>query len=163
MNIRPATSADALSLSSLSMDVQTLHAKQHPDIFKVPKSEDFAMSFFEEMLTDPFVRIFIAEQGGEALGYILCRLVERPETPFTFAARLLHIDQISVRPAVQGRGVGAALMFRAEAVATDWGAERIQLDSWDFNTSAHAFFEHLGFQKFHYRFWRHLHGNEKVP
>ena len=163
MKIRQAISTDSSLLSSLCMDVQNLHAKHHPDIFKVPRREDFAASFFEEMLADPAVRIFIAEEDEGAVGYIFFKLVERPENPFTLAARLLHIDQISVRPAAQGRGVGVALMQQAETVAREWGAERIQLESWDFNTSAHAFFEQLGFQKFHYRFWRHLHGNEKVP
>jgi hypothetical protein len=77
MKIRQAVSADSLLLSSLFVDVQNLHAEQHPDIFKVPQSEDFAISFFGEMLADPAVRIFVAEEDGEAVGYILCRLIER--------------------------------------------------------------------------------------
>ena len=158
MNIRQATSADALCLSSLSIDVQSLHAKHHPTIFKLPQSEDFAVSFFEEMLADPAVRIFIAEEDGSAVGCLFCKLIERPENPFTFAMRSLHIDQISVRPAAQGMGVGKALMKQAEMLAREWDVKRIQLDSWDFNTSAHGFFEHLGLQKFHFRFWRQLQG-----
>jgi diamine N-acetyltransferase len=154
MNIRQTTSADTLRLSSLCMDVQSLHAKHHPDIFKLPQGEDFAVSFFEEMLVDPSVSIFIAEEDGNAVGYMLCKLVERPETPFSFARRLLHIDQISVRPAAHGQGVGTALMQQAEMLAKEWDVERIQLDSWDFNINAHTFFERLGFQKFNFRFWR---------
>ncbi len=159
MNIRQAIAADALRLSSLSADVQTLHAQHHPDIFKVPQNEAFAVPFFEEMLADPAVRILIAEERGEEIGYLLCKLVERPENLFTFAARVLHIDQLSVRPAAQGRGTGAALMQRVELVAKEWGVQRIQLDSWDFNIAAHGFFEHIGFQKFHFRFWRQVPGN----
>ena len=157
MNIRQATATDALQLSSLSRDVQNLHAVHHPDIFKVPESDDFAISFFEEMLADPAVRIFIAEEGEKVIGYLLCKLVERPENSFTFAARVLHIDQISVRPAAQGRGTGAALMQQAEMLAKEWDVQRIQLESWDFNIAAHGFFEYLGFQKFHFRFWRQSH------
>ncbi|HSL29383.1 MAG TPA: GNAT family N-acetyltransferase [Anaerolineales bacterium] len=157
MIIRQATAADALHLSSLSRDVQNLHAVHHPHIFKVPERDDYALSFFEEMLADPAVRIFIAEEGKHAIGYLLCKLVERPENSFTFAARVLHIDQISVRPAAQGRGTGAALMEQAEGLAKEWEAQRIQLDSWDFNIAAHGFFERLGFEKFHFRFWRQVH------
>jgi len=98
MDIRQAVFADTLQLSSLCMEVQRLHAEHHPDVFQIPESEDFAISFFEEMLADPAVRIFIAEEDGESVGYILCKLVERPVNPFTFAARSLHVDQISVRP-----------------------------------------------------------------
>ena len=156
MNIRQAIPPDALCLSSLCMDVQSLHTQHHPDIFKVPQSEDFAVSFFEEMLVDPTVRIFIAEEDGESAGYILCQLIERPENPFTFARRFLHIDQISVRPAVRGRGVGMVLMQQAEVLAKELKMQRLQLDSWDFNLNAHAFFERLGFQKFRFHFWRQL-------
>ena len=156
MNIRQAVPADAFHLSSLCMDVQRLHVEHHPDVFIMPQSEEFAASFFEEMLVDPTVRIFIAEQEGEAVGYILFKLLERPANPFTFAARLLHVDQIAVRPAARRHGVGLALMQQAEMLAKEWDVQRIQLDSWDFNLNAHAFFERLGFQKFNFRFWKQL-------
>ena len=156
MNIRQAISTDALHLSSLCMDVQRLHAEHHPDVFQMPQSEDFALSFFEEMLLDPNVRIFIAEENGKAVGYILCKLVERPVNPFTFAARSLHVDQIGVRAEVRGQGVGRVLLQQAELLAKEWKIQRIQLDSWDFNTDAHTFFERTGFQKFIFRFWRRL-------
>ena len=156
MDIRQAISTDALCLSSLCMDVQRLHAEHHPDVFQMPQSEDFAVSFFEEMLLDPTVRIFIADEDGESLGYILCKLVERPVNPFTFAARSLHVDQISVRPTSRRHGVGLALMQQTEMLAKEWNIQRIQLDSWDFNLNAHAFFERMGFQKFNFRFWRTL-------
>src|SRR5215216_6394342 len=108
MNIRPATPADSLTLSSLSGDVQRLHAQYHPVIFKIPQKDDFAASFFGEALEDPAIRIFIAERDGQALGYILCKLIERPENPFTFTTRFLMIDQISVRPSIHRQGVGTA-------------------------------------------------------
>ena len=156
MRIRQAVSTDSSQLSSLCMDVQSLHAEHHPDIFKMPRSEDFAIAFFEEILADPATRIFLAEGDGQALGYILCKLVERQETPFTFPMRYLLIDQISVRPEIQGQGVGAALLKQAEQLAKEWKISRIQLDSWDFNIKAHAFFENMGFKKFDHRFWRNI-------
>jgi GNAT superfamily N-acetyltransferase len=153
MNIRKAIPADNLLLSSLCMDVQRLHAVHHPDIFKMPQNDDFAVGFFEETLADPLVTIFIAEEDGQTLGYILCKLIERPENPFTFSMRYLLVDQISVRPAAQRRGVGSALLKQAETLARELGVSRIQLDSWAFNTDAHKFFEREGFQKFNHRFW----------
>ena len=155
MKIRQAVSTDSLLLSSLCMDVQGLHAKYHPDLFKMPQSDDFAVSFFDEMLSDPSVMIYIAE-GDQALGYIFCKLFERPESPFTYTNRFLQIEHISVRPDAQRHGVGAALMDQAEKLARELGVTKIQLDSWDFNIEAHAFFEKFGFEKFDFRFWRKL-------
>ena len=154
MNIRQATPVDSFLLSSLCMDVQRLHAKHHPRIFKTPQSSDFASTFFDEMLADAEVTIYIAEEDAQALGYIFCKLIEREETPFTYPNRFLHIDQVSVRPDAQRRGVGTALMDQVEKLARELGVSKIHLDSWNFNTKAHAFFEALGFEKFNYRFWR---------
>jgi len=156
MNTRLATLPDSSVLSSLSVDVQSLHAEHYPNVFKMPESDDFARSFFDDMLADPSVRIFIAEQDGDAVGCIVCKLVERPENPFTFAARTLLVDQISVLPSARGKGVGAVLMKQAERLAEELSVQRIQLDSWGFNLNAHEFFEHMGFQKFNCRFWKYL-------
>lgn len=122
----------------------------------MPDSDEFALSFFEGMLADPTVTIFIAEEKGDILGCILCKLNERPENPFTYASRVLHIDQISVRPTAQKQGIGAALMQRADAFAAELQVQRIQLESWGFNLDAHRFFESQGFEKFNFRFWKWL-------
>jgi ribosomal protein S18 acetylase RimI-like enzyme len=156
MNIRQTIPADSWLLSSLCMDVQRLHAENYPELFKMPQSDKFAVTFFEEMLADPKNCTFVAEENGEALGYVCCKLIERPETPFTFPIRYLLVDQISVRLAARKKGVGAALIERAIALGKELNVPRIQLDSWGFNRDAHAFFEKMGFQRFNHRFWRNL-------
>jgi GNAT superfamily N-acetyltransferase len=156
MDIRTATLQDSLLLSGLCQDVQNLHAKHHPDIFKASPAEDFALAFFDEVLSDKNVTAFIAEENGQAVGYILCKLIERPESPFTLPMQYLLIDQISVRLGKQGSGVGTALMKQAEVHAKGLGVNKIQLDSWGFNIKAHVFFESMGFEKFNFRFWRKI-------
>jgi ribosomal protein S18 acetylase RimI-like enzyme len=154
MEIRPATPKDSLTLSALCRDAQSLHAENHPQVFKMPQSDKFAVEFFDEILASPEFTTYIAEADGRPLGYILCRLVDRPENAFTFTNRFLLIDQISVRPDAQRRGVGTSLLKKAEGLARELGFAKIQLDSWDFNLEAHACFEKFGFEKFNYRFWK---------
>jgi N-acetylglutamate synthase-like GNAT family acetyltransferase len=147
MKIRKAIARDSLLLSSLCVDVQRLHAENHPEIFKMPQSDDFAVSFFEEILADSTTRIYIAEEKQRAIGYIFCKLFERPEGPFTCA---------NLRSVAQRNGVGMALMKQAEELARELGVKKIQLSSWDFNTQAHTFFERHGFAKIEHRFLRYL-------
>jgi GNAT superfamily N-acetyltransferase len=158
MNIRKATPTDSLVLSRLSRDVQSMHAQNHPTVFRMPDSDEFAVPFFEEKLADSAVTILIAEENGQATGCIVCKLIERPENPFTFAARTMLIDQISVLPEARGKGIGAALMQQAEGLAEELNVPRILLDSWGFNIKAHKFFESQGFAKFNFRFWKWLQG-----
>jgi len=138
------------------MDVQQLHVENHPEYFKVPRSTDFAESFFKEMLDKDTTFIYIADDNGDALGYVFCDLVDRPENPFTFARHFLMIEQISVRPSAQGRGVGLALMLQVETTARELGVPWVELGTWDFNTNAHGFFEQMGYQKRHLQYWKVL-------
>ena len=156
MKIRKAIATDSLLLSYLCLNVQRLHAERHPEIFKIPHSDDFAVTFFDEVLVDPAARIFIAEEDGRALGYIFCKLYERPASVFNYVSRFLQIEHISVQPEAQRQGVGTALINRAEELAREINVTRIQLSSWNFNTKAHTFFERHGFAKFEHRFWLYL-------
>ena len=156
MHIRQALPTDSLLLSSLCRDVQRLHAEHHPAIFKMPQSDDFAVTFFDEMIVDITIRIFIAEENGRAIGYIFCKLFERPENLFNYANRFLQIEHISVHPDAQGHGAGAALLQRVEELARELGVIKLQLNSWAFNAKAHTFFESFGFEKIEHRFWRNL-------
>ncbi len=156
MKIRHAVPQDSALLSSLCVDVQRLHAEHHPNLFKLPQNDDFAVAFFDEALTEASTTIFLAEENGQALGYVLCKPTERPETLFTFAMRFLLVDQISVRPQARGQGVGSALLVRVEELARRLSISQVQLNSWGFNTEAHAFFERNGYQKFNHRFWKEV-------
>ena len=156
MNIRRATLEDSPTLSALCRDVQRLHAEHHPQLFKMPHSDGFATAFFDEMLAAPEMTIYIAEEEARPLGYILCRIFDRPENVFTFENRFLFIDQISVRPEARRKGVATSLLQQAEILAKELGLSKLQLDSWDFNLDAHACFENFGFHKFNYRFWMNI-------
>jgi ribosomal protein S18 acetylase RimI-like enzyme len=154
MDIRKATLNDSLLLSTLCLDVQKLHAQSHPDLFKTPQSSDFAVSFFEKLFLEDSIYIYIAEENEQALGYVFFKVVERNENPFLFARRYILIDQISVRPQAQGQGVGKALLQQVEIAAGELGIPRIQLGSWDFNDSAHGFFQRMGYEKRYFEFWK---------
>ena len=156
MKIRKATATDSRPLSSLCVDVQRLHARHHPYFFKMPQSDDFAVSFYDEILADPSVVIYIAEGDAQALGYIFCKLFERPESLFAYTNRFLQIEHISVRPDAQQHGMGTALINQAEELAREIGVTKIQLSSWAFNVKAHVFFEKFGYEKVEHRFWKKL-------
>lgn len=156
MNIRQATLADSLLLSELCADVQRLHAEHHPHFFKPPQKADFAVAFFSEMLVNPGVTVYIAEDNSQSLGYILCRLVEQPENVFTYENHFLLIDHVSVRSDARRQGVATQLLQMAQARAQELKLSRLQLNSWDFNMDAHACFEKFGFVKFNHRFWKNF-------
>ena len=157
MEIRKATREDTGILSQMNVDVQVMHAEAQPRLFKQPDGDDFAVPFFSELFDNPNVVIYLAEDECP-LGYVVLRVVRREENPFMHAWNFVYVDQISVQPEYQGRGIGKALMARTEELAREEGLDFIGLDSWDFNTEAHAFFYSLGFEVFNLRMRRWVEG-----
>lgn len=57
----------------------------------------------------------------------------------------IHINNVAVRPAFRGRGIGAALMSHVLDVAQRLGAHRATLEVRESNAGARRFYQRLGF------------------
>jgi GNAT superfamily N-acetyltransferase len=86
-------------------------------------------------------RVIVAEAGGEVVG--LLHVFERPalEKPCEAIVQSLVVDQ-----AWRGRGVGEALMRKAEAWAADRGLSSTALYTRTERERARAFYERLGYR-----------------
>lgn len=78
-------------------------------------------------------------------GYALARLQQQAETALTYGGLVVELDQISVDPEYRGRGLGRQLIDEVRSLASDVGADRLQLTVWEFNRHARAVFERAGF------------------
>ena len=146
MAIRRADVGDARLLADLGAHVQALHHEHRPDWFK-PADAAAATPVYELLLADPAVTAFVFEEGGKALGYVVTRIVNRPETPLTWPLKLLDIDQIGVDPAARRRGIGAELFRAARRHADEMGVGLVHLTTWEFNADAQAFFASHGMKR----------------
>jgi GNAT superfamily N-acetyltransferase len=144
MNIRRATPEDALTVATLGAVIQASHQPERPDWFK-PADPASSEEMYREMLSDPEVTVFLAEEADDALGFLMAVTHRRPDTPLSFAQTVLEIDQVGVDPSARRRGVGHALFEAARELADEVSAYRIVLTTWIFNDDAHRFFESEGF------------------
>lgn len=154
--VRPARSEDADLVSALNQDVQALHAAALPALFKPPGPETFPPSAVHALLNAPRNIVMIAELDGAGVGYVYGEFVERPETSWRFAQRLLYVHQIGVNVDLRGQGIGTALMEAMEAAARQCGAKMLALDVWSFNEAAQEFFARRAFAPYNERWWLHL-------
>jgi ribosomal protein S18 acetylase RimI-like enzyme len=151
--IRTATAADAALLSSLNSDVQQLHADAMPWWFKPPGPETFPPAAAAAVLARPENLVFLAEVGSEPAGYAYAEVVQRPESPFSRAYRMVYLHHLSVRPAWRRRGIGEALVQAVRTAAVERGIALLALDVWSFNDTARAFFRRQGFATYNERMW----------
>jgi ribosomal protein S18 acetylase RimI-like enzyme len=97
---------------------------------------------FRTLAADPHLgRVWIFRVGAEAVGYLAVTVCFSLE----FAGRYALVDELYVREAHRGRGIGArALETAAEACRElDVSALRLEVDVW--NTRARDLYRRLGF------------------
>jgi N-acetylglutamate synthase-like GNAT family acetyltransferase len=104
-------------------------------------AETFAKGF-AAVLAEPSQSVWMAEQGGAIAGMLA--LSTRPQV--RLGAKVVTIDEIVVREASRGRGVGAKLMEVAKREAVREGARRLELHTQRARESyARGFYAKQGF------------------
>ena len=145
LSIRLARPSDAPVLARLNRVVQGLHVEQLPARFKEATDEEVT-GWFASMLSDDFVRIVMAEESGEAVGYIVTRVVERKGDVFSLPRKSLEIDQLAVDLDRQQQGIGRALIQHVIDTAHASGISDVLLTCWSFNNNAQEAFRRCGFE-----------------
>ena len=145
VTIRRATSADAHRMAQLNGPIQALHAQARPETYKPAQLTPELVAHYEAQLSRPDVAVFIAEADGAPVGHAVAMIVDQPETPFNYAFRYLSLDEITVNPEAQRRGVGTALVAEVTALARQHGIDIVRLQVFDWNRQALAFYARLGF------------------
>ena len=149
--IRAVTPNDIGAVVRLFHGVQELHATHVPAAFRQPSDEESASAWLAPILGNPNAYCRLAEQDGEAVGYLFAQEVHREESLIRPALRWLVLEHIAVAPSFQRRGVGTALMKALFAEAAARKIERIELEVWSFNDKAQRFFAQHGFAAFNQR------------
>ncbi len=97
----------------------------------------------------PSLRVFVAEIEGVVVGtyelLIMDNLAKR-------GARSGVVEDVAVAPAMQGRGVGRAMMLHAFEQCRRAGCYKLVLSSNAKREEAHRFYESLGFERHGYSF-----------
>lgn len=146
MLIRPMRPEDFPAVSAMMDDLHALHVENRPDLY-VPMSPIYPENVYLEKLADPATLCLLAEEDGAAAG--LCFVEMRKRTCMRNIPSA-YMDDLYVSPAFRRRGVATALFRRAEALAKEKGAVRLDLMVWGFNREALAFYESLGMTRQRY-------------
>jgi GNAT superfamily N-acetyltransferase len=90
----------------------------------------------------PAAQALIAEQGSQVLGYALFF----PTFSSFLAKRGVWLEDLFVRPAHRGAGVGRALLAAVAARTRERGGERLEWAALDWNELALGFYRRVGAQ-----------------
>lgn len=144
MQIRFAKKEDLEQINELRKQVNDLHVKGKPEIFK-PGFSDELREYIYDIFRDAQKKIIVCVSDGNICALAVLHHIIRPETPYMFERDYLDIDEFCVDEAFRRRGIGARMIDFIRDFAKSEGFERIELNMWEFNQDALAFYEAVGF------------------
>jgi GNAT superfamily N-acetyltransferase len=138
--VRPARPDEAEALARLA--TVTLRAAFERDIPAVHLEPYLASSFTAANavaeLSDPRVRLLVAEDAGELGGYAKLQLGPAPDA--VHAVSPIELVRMYLLPAWYGRGAGNELMTRSLGEARSLACDALWLKVWDRNERARRFY-----------------------
>lgn len=141
--IRSSKASDIPGILDLLIQVDMVHHKGRPDLFRGPATK-YNAEELEEIIQDPKTPVFVYEDEGKILGHAFCIEKQVLGNPVLTDIKTLYIDDICVDECARGMGVGAALYEYVKAYAKDQGFYNITLNVWTCNPGAVAFYEKMG-------------------
>lgn len=141
--IRKATEKDIPKIGDLLLQVDLVHHRGRPDMFKIGRK--YSDDELKELLKDPNRPILIyADENGEVCGYCFCIYQQHQNNSVLTDVKTLYIDDLCVDEALRGKHIGRALYEAAVCMAKENACHNITLNVWSCNPSALAFYEACG-------------------
>jgi ribosomal protein S18 acetylase RimI-like enzyme len=145
--VRRATSADAAALGRLGAMLMRTHYAFDPLRFLSPgdSPEDGYAWFLASQLAEDDVVVFVAEQGGQVLGYVYAGIEPLSWKELRDEAGFIH--DIAVDERARRTGIAGRLIEAAVAWLRDRGLPRVVLWTAEPNTAAQQLFTTHGFRR----------------
>jgi len=156
ITIRPAILSDYDAVSTLFEQVDRLHADALPTLFQSSEGPARSQEWFTQIEVSEDDALFVAEHQGILVGLVLCQVRSSPAFALFVPRRSVHINDLVVQEAFRGQGIGRSLVQRVHEWTHERGMTDVELDVYEFNTSARTLYEDLGYQTMRRTLWVHL-------
>lgn len=139
--VRSARREDYPRIEEIMQQVQQLHVKLRPDIYK-----PVAAAITEEELNKGIEQqsFYVAESGSELVGILSC-LSRSVRGAHQVPREVLFVDTMAVEEAYRGNGVGKAFLEFLKKVKEERGFDGIELQVNARNIAAYDIYRHWGF------------------
>lgn len=142
--IRPAQEKDIPGILRLLVQVDMVHHRGRPDLFKGPATK-YSESELRALLNDPEKPVFVyADAEGNVLAHCFCVFRQEKNSGVMTDVKTLYIDDLCVDEACRGRHIGREMYAFVQAFARSEHCYNITLNVWALNPAALRFYEACG-------------------
>ncbi len=144
IKIRPAVNSDINRIIEMLKSIAAIHHNGRPDIFK-PASSKYNETELAQIIADKDRPIFAAvDENNNLIGYAFCIIQRYKDSGIFYDHISLYVDDLYVEGNIRGQGIGHKLMDYIVNFASEIGASSVELNVWEFNTSAYEFYKNYG-------------------
>lgn len=141
--IRRAEKKDIERISDLLSQIDLVHHKGRPDIFKIGRK--YNEEQLTELISDDERPILVwTDEDDRVQGYAFCIFQQHIDDNVLTDIKTLYIDDLCVDENMRGRHIGKDLYAAAVQLAKDSGCYNLTLNVWSCNGSAMRFYESCG-------------------
>lgn len=142
MIIRKAENKDILYIHKLLAQVNLVHYKGRPDLFKC--ANKYTDDELIDIIADETKPILVADDNGEVVGYAFCIFQQHINNNLLTDVKTLYIDDLCVDENRRGQHIGKTLYNAVLNLANETACYNVTLNVWSFNESAIRFYQSLG-------------------
>ena len=147
MIVRFAKESELDRVNELRKQVNDIHVEGKPDVFKPGFGQELR-DLVKVIWNDPEQEIVVAEDDGVICGFAVLHHINKPENPFMKERDFIDIDEFCVDKDHRRKGAASEMVSFIKKFAREKGFKRIELNMWEFNQNALAFYEAAGFKTF---------------
>ena len=145
--VRFAKKEDLERVNELRKQVNDLHVAGKPEVFKPGFSKEL-QAYVYDIFEDPLKKIVVCEAEGVICGFAVLNHITKPENPYMYERDFLDIDEFCVDEAFRRKGFATDMIRFIREYAKGEGIGRIELNMWEFNRDALAFYDAAGFKTY---------------
>lgn len=153
--IRPAVTTDIPRIVELWREMWDLHEGLDPDRYvSTPAAEQVISLWIEQNLRGERAQVFVAEQDGTIVGYLLALILENPPVvPQQFFG---YVSEVAVTATARDGGVGQILLNAAHDWFRSKGLSIVEVNISALNPDALRFWKRAGYSDYLHRLRRNL-------
>lgn len=142
--IRPAEERDIPGIMELLVQVNMVHHKGRPDLFKGPTTK-YSPEELKAILRHPQTPVFVyADEKDAVLAHCFCVVKQEKNDRLLTDIKTLYIDDLCVSEKCRGQHIGESVYQYVKNYAKSIGCYNITLNVWTLNPGAMRFYEKCG-------------------
>ena len=145
--VRFAREDELEHVNHIRKQVHELHCNGRLDFFK-SNGWDAIRDTVKERFASENSGVIAAFFENEIAGFAIVQYINKAESGFRPTHSFCHIEEFGVDAKYRRHGIATLLIDFIKADALERGFKKLELNMWEFNESALAFYESVGFQTY---------------